>query len=285
MKLGYFDYNADYSIRPDILARACEERGFDSLWFGEHTHIPISRKTAYPGGGDLPKHYVHMRDPFISLMAAAAVTTRLKLGTGICVLPERDPIITAKEVATLDQLSNGRVQFGIGSGWIVEELENHGVPFKRRWDVLREHVLAIKQIWTQEIASFKGEFVNFDEMWCYPKPVQKPHPPIIMGATTTKGLQRVVDYCDGWCPVCINVLDFKSALAELRRLCDLAGRDPDSITISIWAWGDPDESVILGFQELGVDSVVIGPNRIDADVPEKVLPFLDRYAPLIGKLA
>jgi len=154
MKLGYFDFNPDYSIRPDDLARACEERGYDSLWLGEHINIPVSRRTPYPLGGELPKYYSHMRDPFISLMAAGAVTKSLKLATGICLMIERDPITTAKEVATLDSLSNGRVIFGIGGGWNAEEMENHGTRFDRRWKVLRERVLAIKTIWTEDEPSF-----------------------------------------------------------------------------------------------------------------------------------
>jgi probable F420-dependent oxidoreductase len=205
MKLGYFDFNPDYSIRPDDLARACEERGYDSLWLGEHINIPVSRRTAYPLGGELPKYYSHMRDPFISLMAAAGVTKNLKLATGICLMVERDPITTAKEVATLDCLSNGRVIFGIGGGWNAEEMENHGTSFDRRWKVLRERVLALKAIWTQDEPSFHGEFVNFDRLWSYPKPVQKPHPPIIMGSVKPQGLQRIVDYCDGWCPADMEI--------------------------------------------------------------------------------
>ena len=227
MKLGYFDFNADYSMRPDELGRACEERGYDSLWLGEHINIPISRRTPYPGGGELPKQYSHMRDPFISLTAAAAVTRNLKLATGVCLMVERDPITTAKEVATLDELSNGRVILGIGAGWNVEEMENHGMPFKRRWKVLRERIMAMKSIWTQDEPSFHGEFVNFDPLWSYPKPVQKPHPPIVMGSILPQGLQRIVDYCDGWCPLDMASGEFEAAVAELRKRCESAGRDPD----------------------------------------------------------
>jgi probable F420-dependent oxidoreductase len=285
MKLGYFDFNTDYSIRPDDLARACEERGYDSLWLGEHIHIPAGRRTPYPAGGELPKQYWHMRDPFISLMAAAGVTQNLKLATGICLLVERDPITTAKEVATLDTLSHGRVLFGIGGGWNVEEMENHGAPFQRRWKVLRERVLAMKRIWTEDEPSFAGEFVNFEPIWSYPKPVQKPHPPVIMGSVTPQGLQRIVDYCDGWCPVDIAIQDFSSTIGELHARCEKAGRDPHSIALSIFAWGDPEESVLSRYQELGIERVVLGAGRTNADVPENVLPFLDRYASLIPKLA
>src|ERR1700682_1131073 len=200
MKLGYFDFNPDYSIRPDDLARACEERGYHSLWLGEHINIPVSRRTPYPLGGELPKYYSHMRDPFISLMAAGAVTKSLKLATGICLMIERDPITTAKEVATLDSLSNGRVIFGIGGGWNAEEMENHGTTVKSRWKLLRERVEAMKALWTQDQASYHGEFVNFDPVWCWPKPVQKPHPPILLGSHGPRGMPRVIRSLDGWIP-------------------------------------------------------------------------------------
>jgi probable F420-dependent oxidoreductase len=285
VKLGYFDFNPDYSMRPDDLGGALEERGYDSIWLGEHINIPTSRRTPYPAGGQLPKMYSHMRDPFISLMAAGAVTKNLKLATGICLVTERDPIVTAKEVATLDSLTNGRVIFGVGAGWNVEELENHGMPFKRRWKVLRERVQAMKALWTQEAASFQGEFVKFEETWSYPKPVQKPHPPIIMGSIHPQGLQRIVDYCDGWCPVDMAIEGFKQVLRELNERCERAGRDPRSLSISIFATGDPEESKLQRYRELGVERVVLGVIREDSDVKEKVLPFLDRYAKLIPKLA
>jgi len=191
MHLGVFSYNVEYGARPDELARAAEERGFESFWVGEHTHIPAARQTPYPGGGPLPKPYYHMADPFVSLMAAAAATRTIKLGTGICLVVEHDPIVLAKSVATLDWLSNGRVLFGIGGGWNREEMEHHGTPFARRWQVLRERVLAMKALWTQEEASFHGEFVNFDRAISFPKPVQTPHPPILFGGATAQGRARV----------------------------------------------------------------------------------------------
>ena len=181
MHYGVVMFPTDYAIRPDDLARATEERGFESLWVPEHTHIPVSRKSPWPGGGDLPKEYWHSHDPFVALAMAAAVTTTLKLGTGICLVIERDPITMAKEVATLDRLSNGRFIFGIGGGWNAEEMENHGTAFKTRFAVLRERMLAMKQIWTDDEPSFHGDYVNFDGIWPGPKPLQKPHPPILMG--------------------------------------------------------------------------------------------------------
>jgi probable F420-dependent oxidoreductase len=226
-----------------------------------------------------------MRDPFISLMAAGAVTTNLKLATGICLMTERDPITTAKEVATLDSLSNGRVIFGIGAGWNAEEMENQGTPFNRRWRVLCERVQAMKKLWTEDEPSFHGEFVNFEPLWSYPKPVQKPHPPIIMGSIQSRGLQRIVDYCDGWCPVDMAIEDFQRVLTELSERCERAGRDPHSLSISIFAAGEPEESELHRYRELGVERVVLGVLRQDVDVKDKVLPFLDRYAKLIPKLA
>ncbi len=181
MDYGAVMFPTEYSIAPDELARALEERGFESVWFPEHTHIPASRKSPWPGGGELPRDYWSAYDPFIALMAAAAATKRLKLGTGICLVIERDPIVTAKEVATLDRLSGGRVLFGIGGGWNAEEMAHHGTAWKSRWRVLRERVLAMKKIWTEREASYQGEFVRFEKIWADPKPLQKPHPPIIIG--------------------------------------------------------------------------------------------------------
>ena len=172
MQYGVVMFPTEYAIAPDELGRALEERGFESVWFPEHTHIPASRRSPWPGGGELPREYWSAYDPFIALMAAGAVTRRLKLGTGICLVIERDPITTAKEVATLDRLSGGRALFGIGGGWNAEEMENHGTAWKSRWRLLRERMLAMKAIWTQKEASFHGDYVNFDRIWADPKPIQ-----------------------------------------------------------------------------------------------------------------
>src|SRR3989442_1091426 len=180
MHFGVVMFPTDYAMRVDDLARAVEARGFESLWFPEHTHIPVSRRSPWPGGPTLPKEYWHTHDLFVALATAAAVTTSLKVGSGICLLVERDPITTAKEVASLDFLSRGRVLFGIGGGWNAEEMEDHGTDFKQRWRVLRERVLAMKRIWTEDEASFEGDFVRFPPLWSWPKPVQKPHPPILL---------------------------------------------------------------------------------------------------------
>ena len=181
MRVGVFYFPTDYGIDIRELARAAEERGFESLLLPEHTHIPKSRRTPFPGGGELPKAYSHTHDPFVALSFAAAVTTKILLGTGICLIPQRDPIVTAKCVASLDQLSNGRFLFGIGGGWNVDEMENHGARYETRFKLMRERILAMKALWTQEEAAFHGEMVNFDPVWLYPKPAQRPHPPILLG--------------------------------------------------------------------------------------------------------
>jgi probable F420-dependent oxidoreductase len=280
MKLGVAIFPTDYTIRPDDFARACEERGFESVWFPEHTHIPASRRTPYPAGGDLPKEYWHTHDPFVALMAAAAVTTTIKLATGICLLIERDPITTAKEVSSLDQLSNGRVIFGIGAGWNVEEMAHHGTDFRRRWKVLRERAEAMKRIWTEEEAEYHGEFVRFDAIWQHPKPLQKPHPPVILGSASRKSLRRVVDYCDGWVPIGFALRDLPATIRDLHATAEAAGRDPRSIELSLfWAPGDADA---LGhYGSLGIARAILAVPSIDRDA---VLRMLDEYAPLVQRV-
>ena len=277
MKLGTVIFPTEYSIRPDDFARACEERGFESVWFPEHTHIPASRKTPYPAGGELPKEYSHTYDPFVALMAAAAVTKTIKVATGICLVIERDPIVTAKEVASLDLLSNGRFLFGIGGGWNVEEMENHGAPFKRRWKVLRERVEAMKKIWTEEAAEYHGEFVDFDPIWSYPKPRQKPHPPIVLGSASRAGLQRVVDYCDGWIPIGFALPDLPGAIRELHERAKAAGRDPKSIEITLF-WAMPDAGELRRYESLGIERGILACPSLGRD---EVLAMLDGYAPLV----
>ena len=276
MHLGIFSYNVAYGARPDDLARAAEERGFESFWVGEHTHIPAARQTPYPGGEPLPKPYYHMADPFVSLMAAASATRTIKLGTGICLVVEHDPIVLAKSVATLDWLSGGRVLFGIGGGWNREEMEHHGTPFGKRWRVLRERVLAMKALWTQEEASFHGEFVNFDRAISFPKPVQRPHPPILFGGATDQGRARVVDYCDGWIPIDVLLDDLPAAIADLRRKAEAAGRRPDDLSVSVFAFKPPTPDAVKRMEDMGVGRVtLVAPRRLD-----DALPFLDRMATL-----
>ena len=280
MLFGASISSTDFSIRPDELARLMEERGFESLWLPEHTHIPVSRSTPSPGGGDLQQEYSQMDDPFVALTAAAVVTTRLKVATGICLIIQRDPITTAKEVASLDRLSNGRFIFGIGGGWNAEEMENHGTVFKTRWRLLRERVLAMKEIWTKEEPEFRGEFVSFDKLWSYPKPVQKPHPPIIMGGNGPTTFDRVIEFCDGWVPVLWSAEQepsLVSQIAELRRRAEAAGRDPASLSVSNF-WGRPDRDAIERIERAGVDRVVIS---LPSAGRETVLPLLDEYAAIM----
>src|SRR5437870_9803279 len=235
MLIGAAIFATDYAIRPDELARELEQRGYESLWLPEHTHIPASRRSPYPGGGDLPKEYWHTHDPFVALTAAAIVTTKLRVATGISLIIERDTIITAKEVASLDVLSGGRFIFGIGGGWNAEEMENHGTNFKTRWRLLREQVLAMKEIWTKDEAEFHGEFVNFDKIWSYPKPLQKPHPPVLMGGHGPTTFDRVIEFCDGWMPIGFRLTNIAEKIATLRQRAEQAGRDPQSISITIFA--------------------------------------------------
>jgi probable F420-dependent oxidoreductase len=281
MKVGITMFATDYAVRPDDLARECEERGFESVWFPEHTHIPASLRTPPPLGDKVPRYLWHLYDVFVALTAAAAVTTTIKVGSGICLVVERDPIILAKEVASLDQLSGGRFLFGVGGGWNAEEMENHGTPFPRRWKVLRERIEAMKAIWTQEAAEFHGEFVNFAPIWCHPKPLQRPHPPILLGTLSGKGLNRVVEYCDGWIAVGASVQDLPGAITELRTRLQQVGRAASAVPVSIFAASD-DEAVLRRYQELGVDRVVL---TVPSRARERVLPLLDKYTGLIAKLA
>src|SRR5687768_16170160 len=194
MEIGIFQFSTDYSMHPAELARAVEERGFESLFLPEHTHIPVARKSPWPGGPNLPKEYWHTNDLFVGLAMAAAVTKRIKIGSGICLVIERDPIVTAKEVATLDSLSGGRFLFGIGGGWNAEEMANHGTSFEGRWKVMRERIEAMKKIWAEDEAEYHGETVSFDKIWCWPKPAQRPHPPILVGGTSAGARARAVRY-------------------------------------------------------------------------------------------
>lgn len=218
-------FPTDYAISAPDLARAMEERGFESVFFPEHTHIPASRLSPWPGGAELPKEYSHTLDPFVALGAAAAVTTKLKVGTGICLVVERDPITLAKEVASVDHLSNGRMLFGIGGGWNREEMENHGTDFSTRWSLMRERIEAMKQIWIQDEAEFHGKYVDFEPIWSWPKPVQKPHPPVIVGGNGERTLKRVINYGDEWMPIFRgNVEEFAPRIAELKKMAVEAGR-------------------------------------------------------------
>ncbi len=284
---GVAIFPTDSAIQPAEVARAAEERGFESLFFPEHTHIPASRETPFPPGGEMPPEYWHMHDPFVALAAAAAATTTIKLAFGVCLVAQRDPIITAKEVASLDLISNGRVILGIGAGWNAEELANHGVALGDRWGVTRERVLAMRAIWTQEEAEFHGRFVDFAPIRSYPKPVQAGGPPILLGANATKwAYARIVDYCDGWMPL-TGRYDLPAALADLEATAARAGRTMDTINLTAYQFrslNDPEqgEKEARELIELGFDRLVFGLPPASADV---VLPMLDRYADFARRLS
>jgi probable F420-dependent oxidoreductase len=228
LKFGVSIFPTDYAIAMDELAPAAEQVGFESLWVAEHSHIPTSRVSGWPGGDQLPKQYWHTMDPFVALTVAAMASKTLRVGTGICLVVQRDPIHTAKEVASLDHISNGRFDFGIGGGWNLEEMADHGTDPSRRWKLLRERVEAMKAIWTQEVSEYHGEMVDFGPMWSWPKPVQKPHPPVILGGSGPKILERVVRYGDGWMPNRGVVME---RIPELQSLAKAAGRGHIPVTV------------------------------------------------------
>jgi probable F420-dependent oxidoreductase len=255
MKIGISMFVTDYSVKPGELARAVEERGFESLWFPEHTHIPISRKSPWPGGPNLPDVYKHTLDPFMALTAAAMETKRIKLATGICLVVERDPIHTAKNVATIDYLSGGRFVFGIGGGWNAEEMVNHGTVFKTRFPLMRERIEAMKAIWSNDVAEYHGEHVNFDPLWAWPKPVQRPHPPILVGGEFPHGAKRAIAFGDGWMPIGGRGLDALEILPRFRQMVAEAGRNPDDMPMSVF--GAPQNAERLQrYRDAGVDRAI-----------------------------
>jgi probable F420-dependent oxidoreductase len=277
MKFGLQMFPTDYAIPVTELGKAAEDLGFESLFFPEHTHIPASRRTPWPGGAELPKEYSHTLDPFVAMGAVAAVTKTLKIGTGICLVMERDPITLAKEVASVDFLSGGRVLFGIGGGWNEEEMENHGTKPSLRWKILRERVLAMKEIWTKDEAEYHGEFVDFDPIWSWPKPANKPHPPVLVGGDGPRTLERVVEYGDGWMPIGGRggSEHFKERIAELQRMAKEAGRDP--IPVSVFG-AAPQPETVERFEAMGVERILFSLRSAPAD---EVLPAMKRYAEVI----
>jgi probable F420-dependent oxidoreductase len=272
MQFGATMFVTDYSIPVTELARALEDLGFESLWVPEHTHIPTSRTSPWPGGPELPKEYLHSLDPFLALSAAASVTSTLKLGTGVCLVIERDTIATAKEVATLDYLSGGRFLFGIGGGWNLEEMANHGTDPSTRWSRMREQIQAMKQIWSHDEAEYHGKLVDFDPIWQWPKPIQQPHPPIIIGGNGPHTLRRVLEYGDGWIPILGRGQSLEERLPELTALTREAGRPPIPVTI----WGTrPDPAFIETMASLGATRCVFALPSAGA---EEILPRLKHYA-------
>ena len=280
---GLLIFPTDYALGPDVLAREAEAHGFESLFFPEHTHIPASRKSPWPGGTDLPKQYWHAHDPFVALTMAASVTHTLKVGTGIALVTERDPILMAKQAATLDFLSEGRLLLGVGAGWNAEEMEHHGTRYADRWKVLRERILAMRQIWTEQEAEFHGEFVDFDKLWAYPKPKQAGGPPILMGASSKYVYKRIAEYCDGWFPIyqdparaaASGAVNYADGIAKTREAWAEAGREGQP-EFSIFGVG-PDPKVVEQLLETGFDRVIFALPSEDADT---VLPLVERYAAL-----
>jgi probable F420-dependent oxidoreductase len=275
MKFGITMFPTDYAIPAHELAKICEDLGFESLFFPEHTHIPASRRSPWPGGAELPREYSHTLDPFVAMAAAAVVTKDLKVGPGVCLVIEHDPITLAKQVASVDHLSGGRVLFGIGGGWNLEEMENHGTKPSLRWKILRERILAMKEIWANDEAEFHGQFVTFDPIWSWPKPVQKPHPPILIGGDGPRTLDRVVEYGDGWMPIYGRGQDsFAAKVADLQARARAAGRGP--IEVSVFGVR-PSPEAIEGVQRDGADRVVLFIPPVPA---EDAIPRLKRHAEL-----
>ena len=269
MRFGVATFITDEGIRPDVLGRALEERGFSSLFIAEHSHIPVSRESPYPGGGELPRKYYRTLDPFVALTAAATVTSRLLLGTGIALLPQRDVIHTAKQVASLDVVSDGRAVFGVGVGWNREEMRNHGTDPATRGVLMDEQLAALTQIWTAEQAEYHGEHVDFDPIYLWPKPVQKPHPPIYIGGESPAALRRLVTYGDGWLP------RGRTPPAEIKRVRDrLAEQGRDEVGFTVFS-ADTDEERLAGFAEAGVEEITL---TLDTLPEDDTLRSLDALA-------
>ena len=273
MIFGLTIFPTDYGIAPAELGRAAEDAGFESLFFAEHTHIPAIRDSPNPRGGSLPEQYWHTHDPFVALAMVAQATEHLRFGTGICLIVERDPITTAKEVASLDFLSGGRFEFGVGAGWNEEEMRNHGTDPRRRFSIMRERVQAMKEIWSQDEATFHGEHVNFDRIWSWPKPVQEPHPPVILGGLGEKVLDRVLTYGDVWMPNRADPAELKPRIAELR---ERAGRH-----VPVTYYGaKPEDAFVEGLADAGVDRALL---QLPAAAAGEVLPLVERYAELADR--
>jgi probable F420-dependent oxidoreductase len=283
MDFGAAMFFTDYSMASAELAQALEERGFESLWAPEHSHIPISRLSPFPTGGELPKRYYDVLDPFVTLTAAAMATKNLKVASGVCLIIQRDPIQTAKLVASIDTISGGRFLFGVGGGWNAEEMADHGTEFKTRFKLMRERIEAMKEIWTQTKAEYHGEFVDFPAMMTWPKPVQKPHPPVIVGGGFPYGARRALRYGDGWVPNASRPQyeDVAQFLPQFRRMATEAGRDPQSVAVTIFGAAE-NRDRLLKYREEGVARVVVS---LPSEKAQQVLPVLDRWAELRRRLS
>jgi probable F420-dependent oxidoreductase len=281
MDFGALMFFTDYAIPATELGQALEARGFESVWAPEHSHIPTSRKSPWPGGGELPKVYYEAMDPFVSLTAAAVATKTLKVATGVCLVQQRDPIQTAKLVASIDQVSGGRFLFGVGGGWNAEEMADHGTEFKTRFKLMRERIEAMKEIWTQPKAEYHGEMVDFPEMMAWPKPVQKPHPPILVGGAFPHAARRAVRYGDGWAPITGRGPegDVKQILPRFRQMLSEAGRDPESVPVTLFGASE-DVDGLARYRDLGIARMVV---MLPSGNRDQILPILDRWAALIPR--
>jgi probable F420-dependent oxidoreductase len=281
MDFGALMFFTEYAIPATEFAQTLEARGFESIWAPEHSHIPTSRRSPWPGGGELPKVYYEAMDPFVSLTAAAIATKRLKLATGVCLVQQRDPIQTAKLVASIDQISDGRFLFGVGGGWNAEEMADHGTEFRTRFKLLRERIEAMKEIWTKEKAEYHGDMVDFPEMMAWPKPVQKPHPPILVGGAFPHAARRAVRYGDGWAPITGRGPegDIEQTLPRFRQMLSEAGRDPQSVPVTLFGAAEDAERLVR-YRDLGIARVVVMLPSVETD---QMLPMLDRWAALIER--
>jgi probable F420-dependent oxidoreductase len=275
MEFGLMMFPSDEAVDPVTLGRAAEDAGFESLFFPEHTHIPASRESPWPGGDELPREYWRTYDPFVALSAVAARTERLRLGTGICLVVERDPITLAKEVASLDRLSGGRFEFGIGAGWNREEMRHHGTDPRVRMAVLRERVLAMREIWTHDEPEFHGEYVDFERLWSWPKPVQQPHPPVLVGGDGPTVFDRIIEYGDAWFPNTRDIESLPRRIAELRERGADAGRGRIPVT---YFGARPDDGFVDALRRAGVDRALL---RLAPEPAERALPNVER----LGELA
>ena len=283
MKIGYTTMNTPADIAPRILGPLLEDAGFDSIWIGEHSHIPVSRTTPYPTGGDMPWQYTTMMDPFISLTQIGEHTTNLLLGLGVALPLEHDVLALAKTASTLDVLSNGRLQFGVGVGWNQEELANHSnVKWSMRYRALAECVGALRSLWVDDESEFHGEYFNFDKVWSRPKPLQQPHPPIWFGAGGKLGSQHTIAWADGWMPLDVTLGDVPKRVAKFRQLSTDAGRQ--DIPISMVAFGDPSLDTLLMYRDLGIERVIVGSGRDGWEDPSGVPAFIERYANMRDQL-
>ncbi|MBO55988.1 MAG: hypothetical protein CL886_10050 [Dehalococcoidia bacterium] len=253
-----------YTIDPAFMAKTAEDLGFESIWYAEHPVLPVQSTSQFPSGGPIPESYAHFTDPYIALSRASGVTDKIKLGTGITLVPERNPLLLAKEIATLDRFSGGRFLFGIGAGWNREETELMGGDFDHRWTQVRESVDVMKELWTKDEAEFHGKYYDFPPVKCNPKPLQSPHPPIILGGASRNVLRRIATWADGWLPLRISPEELERSRKMLDALAGELGRNPSEITIT--AYGQPpDKTLIRSLFDAGADRVVVRPEHVDTE--------------------